>query len=277
MPTNSRIGDILIMNKQNLIEYLRPLAPQGFCVAFSGGVDSAVLLAACCSLTQNVHAVTVQTPLHQKTESAEAADLAAVIGCKHTVIKITSIPDTVAENTPERCYLCKNDIFCRIKAYAAENDLENVLDGTNLDDLSQYRPGLRALAELGIISPLRECELTKQQVREIATEFSLSVARKPSTPCLATRFPYYDKLITEQLAKVGTIEAFMHNLGFAIVRARVHNNILRLELPTDRLAEAVNKYCEIADFCKNLGFAYTTLDLEGFRSGSMDILPEQKS
>ena len=258
-------------SNQTLTEYLRPLAPQGFCVAFSGGVDSAALLAACRSLTEKVHAVTVKTPLHQKTESTEAAALAAAIGCKHVVLEITEIPEAVAENTQERCYLCKRDIFTRIKTYAAKNGLEHVLDGTNLDDLKQYRPGLKALAELEILSPLRECALTKQQVRKIAEIYSLSVARKPSTPCLATRFPYNDKLIPKQLAKAGAIEEYMRGLGFAIVRARVHGSILRLELPVDRITEAVSQYDTITAFCKELGFDYITLDLEGFRSGSMDI------
>ena len=263
--------------KQKLVEYLRPLAAGGFCVAFSGGVDSAVLLAACRSLTENVHAITVRTPLHQKAESAEAAALAEVIGCRHMVLHIAEIPESVAKNTPERCYLCKHEIFTSIKAYAAENNLATVVDGTNLDDMSEYRPGRRALAELEITSPLRQCGLTKQQVREIAEEYGLSVARKPSTPCLATRFPYYAELLPELLEKAGELEEFMQKHGFEIVRARIHGNIVRLELPPDRFDEAIQKYGEIVVACKSCGFDYVTLDLEGFRSGSMDILPEQKA
>lgn len=250
-----------------LNDYIAKLADGGLCVAFSGGVDSAVLLKAACKFaqcegTKNVHAVTVHSVFHSPLEAAEAEKLAEQCGASFKLLEL-ELPAEVMLNPPNRCYLCKKEIFTAISGYAAENGLQSILDGTNADDLNEYRPGLKALAELKIKSPLAELGIKKDIVREIAREMDIPVSEKPSSPCLATRIPYNTLIDPEILKKIDALEAYLKALGFAVVRARVHGGLVRIEAAEEKLAELLAVRNDVAAMAKSLGFAHVTLDLQG--------------
>lgn len=255
--------------KQNLLK----IGQSGLCVAFSGGVDSTLILKAAVDLLgEKVTAVTFSSRLSPKTEMDEAAKLAENIGAKHFVLQFDEFEDEkIITNPVDRCYHCKSYIFSSLKRFCRENNLGEVADGTNFDDLSQYRPGLQALRELNIHSPLAECGFTKAEVRECARELGLTVHSKPSAPCMATRVPYGTRLTDELLKRIERSEETLKALGFSGLRVRAHGDIARIELPKDQFQSAVRKSEMIAQELKKAGFNYVTLDLEGFRSGSMDI------
>lgn len=254
---------------QQLNDYLAKLADGGLCIAFSGGVDSALLLkAACLAAPGKVHAVTMYTPFHSPLEPVEAAAYAGECGAAHTVIRLESMPDEVMRNPPDRCYLCKRALFRSIGEYAAEMGLQHVLDGTNADDCKQYRPGLRALFELEVASPLAELGIAKEQIREMAAEMGLAVAHKPSAPCLATRFPYYSAIESSLLPRIDRIEQTVRAAGPRIVRARVHGDTIRLEVLPKDFAAVLQKRETLLAAVRAEGFSHLTLDLAGYRSGS---------
>lgn len=254
---------------KQLNDYLAKLAGGGLCVAFSGGVDSAVLLKAACGEAQNVHAVTVHSVFHSPIEAAEAEKLVKRYGASFKLLEL-ELPGEVMQNPTNRCYLCKKAIFTAMSGYAEENGLKNVLDGTNADDLNEYRPGLKALAELKVKSPLAELGISKDTVRKIAREMGIPVSEKPSSPCLATRIPYNTLIEPEILKKIDTLEAYLKSLGFAVVRARVHGDLVRFEVAEEKLAELLSFRGDIVSKAKSLGFAHIALDLQGFRSGSWE-------
>ena len=175
----------------------------------------------------------------------------------------------------DRCYLCKKCLFRKLIAKAEELGARTVLDGTNADDLTVYRPGIRALRELGVISPLAELGITKAEVRQIAAEYGLSVSGRPSTPCMATRFPYGTELDYDMIRRVEEGEAWLRAQGFYNVRLRVHGGIARIEVDPESMTELVKIREELLKKMSGYGFDYVTLDLAGFRSGSMDIHIEQ--
>ena len=257
-------------NLKKLGNYLGQRAGQGLCVAFSGGVDSALLLAASVKTGGKVVAVTLHSPLHSPGEPGQASALAKSLGAQHQVLSITDIPQAIQDNPPQRCYLCKKELFAEIFALAKQEGLGAVLDGTNADDLHVYRPGRRALKELGVLSPLAELGFTKAQVREMAAQLELEVAGKPSAPCLATRFPYGVRLTEQGFAKVEKIEAWIKELGLPVVRARIYGDTVRVEVLPEGFERLIARREELAQLVRSLGFNYITLDLEGFRSGSMD-------
>lgn len=257
---------------EQLHQYLAKLADGGLCVAFSGGVDSAVLLKAACLAAERVHAVTFFTPLHSPGEPAESEALARSFGAVHTVLRSEEIPPDVRANTPERCYFCKRELFRRIRDYAQEHQLQWALDGTNADDRNQYRPGLQALSELGILSPLAELGLGKESVRELARELGLTVAEKPSAPCLATRLPYDRELDESLLRKLDAIETHLRGSGIRQIRARLLGGVVQLEALPEDLQTLLNRQEELIRLVREQGFVTVTLDLRGFRSGSMDEL-----
>lgn len=264
--------------------------PGGIAVAFSGGVDSALLLKLACMEAgeeNTVYAVTVRTKLHP-AEDLEAAKLAArECGAVHRVLQIDELSESGLENNPpDRCYLCKRGIFRRIKDLAKELGAEYIFEGTNADDLLQYRPGIRAVRELRIDSPLAECGLTKAEVRRLAEHLGISAAKRPSAPCLATRLPYGTKISYELLEKIDEGERYLRGLGFYNVRLRAHELtdlvsgkrewIARIEVDLEDLGKIPENREELVKKIKGLGFARVTMDLEGFRSGSMDE-PKQDS
>ena len=252
--------------------YLAALAPQGLCVAFSGGVDSAVLLAlACQQSSRAVHAITMHTPFHALSEPEAARRLAEEFGAVHTVLHLEELDPVLLNNPIDRCYLCKKWIFAQMQSHAAAQGLSVVLDGTNADDLGEYRPGLQALAELGIKSPLAELGITKAEVRAMAEELGVSVAKKPSAPCLATRFPYNTPIPLPRLGDIDALERFIRALGCEVVRVRVYGDTLRLEVAVEKMSLLLAKREQVVQKAHAMGFLYVTMDLEGFRSGSMDI------
>lgn len=250
-------------------------------VAFSGGVDSSLLLKiASINAVKNgtkVYAATMHTTLHTMTEIESSKKIAREVGVEHVIISVDELKEAGIENNPvERCYLCKKYLFRSMLNKAENLGIKIVLDGTNEDDLHLFRPGLKALKELEIKSPLAEADFTKADVRKLAEEYKLSVFKKPSTPCLATRFPYGSRLSYEEMKKVEKGEDFLKNLGLYNVRLRVHNDIARIEVDKEDLVKIVVYKEAIISYLKELGYRYITLDLEGFRSGSMDYFLENK-
>lgn len=246
------------------------------CVAFSGGVDSSLLLVLACEAARKsgaaVYAVTMDTVLHPGGDLDIAREVLSKTEAVHEVIYLDelSIPE-IRKNPVDRCYLCKKALFGRILDFAREKNAAVVLEGSNEDDLHVYRPGLRAVRELGVKSPLAECGMTKAEVRQMAARYGISVAERPSTPCLATRLPYGAEISPELLRRIDQGESSLRSLGFGNVRVRVHGDTLRLEVDAADMPLVLAHREEILLELKKVGCAYITLDLEGFRSGSMDV------
>lgn len=269
---------------RRLYELMEEYTRDNVAVAFSGGVDSSLLLklAVVCARERKsrVIAVTAATELHPSRDEAIAGKVALETGAEHRVLRVQELEQAgVAGNPVDRCYRCKRYLFERIRQEAEAMGASVVLEGTNADDLSEYRPGLKAIRELGIKSPLMETGLTKEEVRRLAGEYGISVARRPSSPCLATRFPYGEELTYEKLRQVEKGENYLKTLGLYNVRLRVHGRIVRIEADAEQMGRLVERREEIVGFLKELGYGYITLDLEGFRSGSMDetLSAEEKS
>lgn len=245
-------------------------------LAFSGGVDSSLLLEMLCEKAKkkrtNVYAVTAHTKLHPMEDLEVARQVAREAGAIHQVVGMDELKEAGIEDNPtDRCYLCKKCIFTKIRDFAEEKQVFTLIEGTNADDLKEYRPGLRALKELGIESPLAACEMTKAEVRKLAAEKGIRTANRPSTPCMATRFPYGDRLTWDMLQAVEAGEAYLRTEGYYNVRLRVHGDIARIEVDSQDMDKVLEHKAEIAERIKAFGFNYVTLDLEGFRSGSMDV------
>lgn len=239
-------------------------------VAFSGGVDSTFLLqAAQEALGDGVTAVTIVSPYIPKWEVEEARQWTEKLGVKHAFIE-TDIPEAIRHNPTDRCYLCKKVLFEKIKEYAREIEVEYVLDGTNLDDLSDYRPGLRALSELKVVSPLKDSLLTKTEIRELSKKYGLETWNKPAFACLLTRIPYNTEIRKENLERIEKAEVFMMKRGFPAVRVRTHGDVARIEVPSDQRHKLFDEDLmgRIARGIKEAGFAFAALDLEGYKMGS---------
>ena len=244
-------------------------------VAFSGGVDSALLLAVAARLYHvKLMAVTATSVSYAEHEKNDAQRFAQRMGVKHRYLDFDqmSIPEFVA-NGPERCYFCKKAIFGAILAYAAEEGFTNVVDGSNADDLQTYRPGTKAMTELGIRSPLQEAGLTKAEIRKLSRDMGLFTASKPSYSCLASRIQYGEPITPEKLAKIEQAEDFLADLGFTHIRVRSYGTLARIEVEPSQISlmAQVNTRNKIVTRLKELGYNYVTLDLAGFRSGSMDM------
>ncbi len=221
---------------------------------------------------KKVYAATIHTRLHPLKEIEETKDICREIGAEHIILKVDELKEAgIMDNPVNRCYLCKKQIFLKIKEKASELGAGTILEGTNEDDLHVYRPGIKALRELGIVSPLAEAGLCKKEVRTLAAEYGLKTSSKPSAPCLATRFPYGTALDYEKLARVEKGEDYLKALGFQNVRLRIHDDTARIEVDEDAFERLMEHRKEIIARLKELGYVYITLDLEGFRSGSMDV------
>lgn len=268
--------------KARLEARMRKLAAGDICLAFSGGVDSSLLLKAAVDATEEtgkkVYAITFDSRLHPACDLEIAGQVAKELGGIHQVIQIDELEQADIRMNPEnRCYLCKRRLFSCLKEFAEERKITCILDGTNEDDLHVYRPGIQALGELGIISPLAELHITKAEVKALASMYGISVASRPSTPCMATRIPYGMELNYDILARIGEGEAFLREMFSGNVRLRLHKNVARIELDPECLEQAVMKREQVISRLKELGFSYVTLDLEGFRSGSMDLFAEKNT
>lgn len=261
---------------QQLQQVFADYAGEDLCLAFSGGVDSSLLLKIACEAAEKtgskVYAVTFNTRLHPACDLEIASRVARELHAVHEVISIDELEQEAIRNNPvNRCYLCKKQLFTTLKQFAGARNIKRILDGTNEDDLHVYRPGIQALKELGIISPLADLHITKEEVKELAAGYHLSVASRPSTPCMATRLPYNTPIDYDLLEKIAKGEAFLRGLIGGNVRLRLHGDIARIEIDKQSF-EIILKNCEtITDTLKGYGFQYITFDLEGFRSGSMDI------
>jgi len=252
-------------------------------VAFSGGVDSTYLLAECLDALgpENVLAVTADAEIHPREEIAAAREMARRLGVRHRILRFHPLDNPrFAANPPDRCYWCKREMLTAVTAIAQEEGLTHVVHGANADDAGDYRPGNRAAQEMGVRAPLLEAGLTKTEIRQLARERGLSVWNRPAQACLASRFPYGTPLTTEGLRRAEAAEAFLRTeFGLENFRVRDHHPLARLEIvPTDwsRLL-AEDARARIVTQLRELGYVYVTLDLVGFRSGSMnEVLPKTK-
>ena len=244
----------------------------GAAVAFSGGVDSTFLLKVAHGvLGDRCIAVTVRSQLFPKRELDDAAAFCAKEGVRQLAVEVDGLlMDGIADNPPERCYICKRGLFGSMLNAAAAEGMAVVCEGSNTDDLGDYRPGLRAVAELGIQSPLRECGFTKREIRALSAELGLSTADKPSFACLASRIPYGENITLEKLGMIERAEDFLRDNGFCQVRVRVHGSAARIETEPDSLALAIEMRERIVEVLKGFGFSYVALDLQGYRAGSMN-------
>lgn len=241
-------------------------------LAFSGGVDSTFLLkAAKEALGNNFKAVTIQSPYIPKWEIEEAKQLVAELGVAFEILEAPIIEE-IRNNPENRCYLCKKAVFSQIKAIAEREGYPYVIDGTNFDDISDYRPGLKALRELDIKSPLLDCQLSKQEIRSLSKELGLTTWDKPPYACLLTRIPYDHVLKEEDFIKIEKAEKYMMDRGFRAIRVRCHDDLARIEVDKKDRGKLLNEDLldEISDKFKEFGFRYVTLDIEGYRVGSFN-------
>ena len=261
-------------NTKKLYKIIEDLLKEKIVLAFSGGVDSALLLKIATSLRQNendVVAMFFEAPSSTEEDLINAKNLANEMQVKLYVKNVDIfVDDHIINNEKDRCYHCKSHLFKQAIDLKDELGYGYVIDGTNTDDHKVYRPGLTALKNLGVVSPLNMAGFSKEMVRALASELDVSVAKRPSAPCLLTRFPYGTKITPAKLDRLEKAEAFIRNLGFIKFRVRDHYNIARIELEPSDFIKFIDKKDEVIREFKKLGFSYVTIDLEGFRSGSMD-------
>lgn len=259
---------------------------KGLLIAFSGGIDSSVLLATAERVQKKsglskLLAVTADSVFQPTQELDLAKDLAAKLGVHHRVLRVDVLSDQeIKANPPDRCYLCKKTIFSKLIEIAKEEEL-SVVEGSNVDDDDDYRPGGRAIKELGVLSPLKQAGLSKGEIREIAKDLGLSNWNKPALACLASRIPYDEEITVERLKRVHKAESILFEAGFTQLRVRDHGPIARIELHRDEIHELFDDGekklgFEIASKFKALGYQYITVDLEGYRTGALnEVLPEE--
>ena len=261
--------------KRRLSELKGLLEPLGsVMVAFSGGVDSSLLLALASQMcTGRVVAVTASSQTYPRRELETARKVAQLIGCEHKIIKTDELHDErFATNPLERCYYCKLELYGRLKGMARKMGIEHIIEGSTVDDLSDFRPGERALRELGILSPLRQASFTKKDVRQLARALGLPNWEKPASACLASRFAYGVRITAQDLSRIEKLEDLLCDLGFKQVRARFHGDLVRIEVEPSSICEIVTDPMrdKIVQMARRLGFRFVTLDLQGYRTGSFN-------
>ncbi|MHC4183213.1 MAG: ATP-dependent sacrificial sulfur transferase LarE [Planctomycetota bacterium] len=243
-------------------------------VAFSGGVDSTLVAKVCYDvLKDNSMAVTARSETYPDFEFEEAKGLAKEIGIRHLVLNTSELAiEGFASNPPDRCYFCKTELFEKLKDIAKQHRFLHVADGANLDDMEDYRPGLEASKELGVKSPLKEAGMTKKDVREASKMLNLPNWNKPAYACMSSRFPYGQSITEEKLKMVSEAEKYLRGLGLEQFRVRHHETIARIEVLPEDIHILTNSPTrdELLGKFKEIGFTYVTLDLEGYRSGSMN-------
>ncbi len=247
----------------------------GLAIGFSGGVDSTLLVAVAYDvLGEKCHAVTSTSSTYARRECDSAIKWIEEQGIPHTVIESEELDiPSFSDNPPDRCYHCKLELFEKIGEVGKALGLQYVADGSNADDESDYRPGRKAAKELEVLSPLLEAGMTKQDIRDVAREvYNLDVADKPAMACLASRFPYGEKITREKLEQTQAVEEYLQDAGFKVYRARHHGSVVRIETGADEVDKLLDGELrqKIVDFAKEQGFLYVTLDLQGYRTGSMN-------
>ena len=246
-------------------------------VALSGGTDSTFLVSVAAGVPGlRLMAVTVSTPYMFSSEVDDAIRFCVEKGVNHREIRM-DIPSTVLLNPPDRCYLCKTEVMKSITAAAHEGEYDFVFDGTNADDLREYRPGLKALREAGVRSPLAEAELTKEEIRALSREAGLEVSDKPSNTCLLTRFPHDTEITPAGLRLAEKAERILSEAGFPGARVRVHGDLVRIEVRNEQFERIISPdvRAALSGAIRALGFRYVTIDAEGYRTGSMNKTEEK--
>ncbi len=259
---------------KTVLSHFDAIVTEPVMVAFSGGADSVLVLKLALEASRGrvpIYALYADAPWMPRAARAEAEQIARELQVKLNVVSIDSPGSIGIENNPlDRCYRCKKAIFKAFMDFGQIHNVKILLEGTQLDDLTKYRPGLKAIAESGARSPLKELELHKSDVRELLAHWGLSAAKKPSGSCLATRLPYGQTLSVPILKQIDQAENYLRSFGFKVIRVRSHGDIARIETDLEHLSLALSKRADIIRELKSLGWKYVTLDLEGFRSGSMD-------
>jgi uncharacterized protein len=258
-----------------VLHYLRALEPPGGVVAISGGVDSAVMLSLAVEAwgPERTLAATSSSESLPPAELADAERLTNAAGVEHVVLVGAELEvEGFRQNGPDRCFHCKDHLYGRLQALAGERGLAHVLDGTNADDVGDHRPGMQAARQHGVLSPLMEVGVGKDEIREIARARGLEAWAKPAEACLSSRFPYGTEVTAEGLGRVERAERALKAFGFPVVRVRVHDPIARLEVPAADMARLLDPpmRARVVQAVQDAGFAYVALDLQGFRSGSLN-------
>jgi len=266
------LGDMMAKNEklERLEGYLANL--EKLAVAFSGGVDSTFLLkVAHMILGDNVVAITVNGAIHPGWEIESSKEIASRIGVRQILLDMDIFKnENIVTNPPDRCYHCKMAIFSMIKKTAKSYGIDNVADGSNIDDAGDYRPGMRALKELGILSPLRDAGLGKEEIRILSKELGLPTWDKPALSCLATRIPYNTRITEETLSMIEAGEDFLRGLGFSQIRLRHLGNLAKIEVPPEDMMRLLGLREMVVKKLREIGYTYITMDMEGYNMGSMN-------
>lgn len=244
-------------------------------VAFSGGIDSALMLkvAVLALGRENVLAITSRSPAVPAAEIAGVEAIAAEIGARHEFIDTHEFEDAnYLANPNNRCFYCKTELYSQLQLVAAQRDMRTIINGVNADDLGDYRPGLQAATNHAVVAPLADCGITKAELRQIAAMHGLSIADKPASPCLSSRVQYGEAITPEKLRRIDAAETLLRANGFRECRVRHHDNLARIEVPVAEIARFAEPElrARIDAGMRELGYQYVTLDLRGFRSGSMN-------
>lgn len=266
-PTSSSLAE----KERRLESILR--AAESVVLGYSGGVDSTLLLRKSLDVlgAANVLAVTAASATYADEEVDEATRLAESLGAAHERLRSTELEDEgFLLNPPERCYYCKSDLYGDLVALASQRGFGAVIDGSHAEDALDFRPGLKALDERGVLSPLKDAGFTKADIRELSRRLGLPTADKPANACLASRFPYGESITVEKLGRVGRAERVLREAGFAIVRVRHHGDVARIEVPPADRERLLAAAAAIVPRIKELGYVWVACDLEGYRSGSMN-------
>jgi len=265
------------MDLQEKFQHLKSLiaSMENVVVAYSGGVDSAFLLKVAVDTlgSGNARAVLAISPTYPSREYSLALQTAEAIGARVEIIHTKEADDPRFVNNPvNRCYFCKHELFSKIAEMAAENEIHNLVDGSNMDDLSDHRPGKKALQEKNVRSPLQEAGLYKSEIRELSRQLSLPTYSKEALACLSSRFPYGETISLKKLRMVDEAENYLSDLGFKHIRARHENTSLRIEIKSDQIKWFADDKIrlQVLEKMKSLGYRYVSIDLEGYRQGSLN-------